>query len=97
MPEAENVFILFVKRERFKAFVGDTECPYGCYIGDGCEFFGTILLADDMDEVQNHMTLIHEMAHMAVDSKFKRSMFHGKHWKAEMRRLAAEGAFDYDW
>lgn len=46
-------------------------------------------------------TLLHEMAHFYVELNFPgspetkvSSYGHGEHWRAEMRRLAAQGAFD---
>jgi hypothetical protein len=46
-------------------------------------------------------TVLHEMAHFYVELNFPgspetkvSSYGHGEHWRAEMRRLAAQGAFD---
>lgn len=58
---------------------------------------GFLLLLYDpasTEEKAMHMTLLHEMAHIATWSE-RRS--HGPKWKAEMRRLAKIGAFDRWW
>lgn len=46
-----------------------------------------------LDERMAKMTLLHEMCHLAI-WPIKN---HGKKWKAQMLRLAQEGAFDGLW
>lgn len=42
------------------------------------------------------ITLLHEMAHIALGGP-NYGHKHGRRWRAEMRRLAAAGAFDELW
>jgi hypothetical protein len=96
-----SVSILYAEKKR----IGNMcESEDGCHGGclpvcdaDGVWMAAVIFLAKEDDEVQAHLTLLHEMAHMAVDIKWQRGMGHGKNWQAEMRRLAEAGAFDSDW
>ena len=100
LPPVENVAILFMDAVTLKRICGGGAagmCLHGCYLGEGNLDCATILLAKEDDESATHMTLVHEMAHMAVEIKWQRNMGHGKHFTAEMRRLAAAGAFDPDW
>ena len=53
------------------------------------------------DPQECRATMLHEMAHYYVELNFPNSQEalpfsygHGEHWKAEMRHLAALGAFD---
>lgn len=42
-------------------------------------------------------TLLHEMAHIAVDQRGKKVKHHGTTWQQEMMRLATAGAFKDLW
>ena len=42
-------------------------------------------------------TLVHEMAHLSVDTTHPGRKAHGHYWQREMKRLAAKGAFANLW
>jgi hypothetical protein len=69
---------------------------YHALIGYGEFAAGVILLADDLNEIAERVALVHEMAHFKVNWQWKRRMGHGRHFKAEMRRLVSIGELD-DW
>ncbi len=104
LPPVEAVLILYSSRKR----MNDLHRSWGCYdesymdcLGFYGEMYaphyGLIVIDDGLDEVTTIGTLIHEMAHMAVEIKHKRNMGHGKVWQAEMLRLARAGAFKTIW
>jgi len=98
IPPVSDILIRFLPRKEIARLGGfddsDTDglCSFGMYRGTPCLM--AILLADDMNELENDLTLRHEMAHMKVNLKFGRMMGEGEHWKKEIRRLVAAGAYD---
>jgi SprT-like family len=56
-----------------------------------------ILLRVNFPNVLIYSTLLHEMAHISVRSKFPRAYGHGPRFHKEMLRLAKLGAFNTIW
>ena len=99
IPPVEEVLLRFLPRKEINRLGGDNDIAGVCCFG---EYYGVaaakvILLADDLHICETRITLLHEMAHMKVNTKYGRNMKHGEIWKKEMRRLAAAGAFDNWW
>jgi hypothetical protein len=97
IPPTEEVLLRFLPRREITRLGGyddvDGLCCYGGKVaGHPCP--KAILLPDDLNVNETRLSLLHEMAHMKVNSKFGRSMGEGKNWKKEMRRLMNAGAFD---
>ena len=98
IPPVGEVLIGFLSRREIARLCRDEDeetdglCSFGMYRGTPCP--KAILLADDLSETDEAITLRHEMAHMKVNLRFKRLMGEGKHWKKEIRRLVAAGAYD---
>jgi len=59
-------------------------------------FSAMIGICEDCNETEVRETLLHEMAHLKVNFKWKRNMGHGKYFKSEARRIMAAGELD-DW
>lgn len=74
-----------------RAFAAANKLGIGIYSG------WLIGLGEHRDDVETRQDLIHEMCHVSVNIKFRKNMWHGEHWKKEMRRLAAAGAYDDNW
>ncbi len=98
IPPVEEISIRFLPRnemDRLGRSTGrdiDGYCSCGVY--QGAPIPQTLALADDLDVIQTRHSLIHEMAHLKVNLKAGRAMGEGKHWKKEIRRLVAAGAYD---
>jgi hypothetical protein len=99
IPAVEDVMIRFLSKKEISRFVGKDEILGACLAGkyEKCPFPYVIAICDDLNVNETRMTLLHEMAHMKVDIKFSRARGHGKHWQAEMKRLARAGAFENWW
>jgi hypothetical protein len=67
-----------------------------CYVPKDYKFSGTIGMCECNSIEETRQSLLHAMAHLKINFKFKRDMGHGKYFKAEMRRLVAVGELD-DW
>ena len=102
IPPTEEVLLRFLPRDEIARLSGfddkDTDglCSFGKF-SKSISCPKSILLADDLRVSETRITLLHEMAHMKVDTKFGRPMGHGENWKKEMRRLAEAKAFDNWW
>jgi hypothetical protein len=100
IPPTEEILIRFLPRNEMGRLSGskdrDTDGYCSCGKHHGTPVPQTLSLVDDLDVNQTRITLLHEMAHMKVNTKFGRAMKHGKNFKKELRRLMAAGAFD-DW
>ncbi len=98
VPPIEEMLIRFLPRNEMDRLSGsegrDTDGYCSCGKHHGTPVPQTLSLADDLDVTQIRHSLIHEMAHLKVNLKFRRAMGEGKHWKREIRRLAAAGAYD---
>lgn len=98
IPPVGEVLIGFLSRREIARLCRDEDeetdglCSFGMYRGTPCP--KAILLADDLSDTDEAITLRHEMAHMKVNLRFNRLMGEGKHWKKEIRRLVAAGAYD---
>lgn len=98
IPPVEDISVIILsKREMVRASAGMDG------IGICCAGFAgkltvprIIAIADDIDSVTTRLTLLHEMAHLKVNIKYRRLMGHGKIWIAEMHRLVRAGEMD-DW
>jgi hypothetical protein len=98
IPPVEEVLLRFLPRHEITRLGGFDDVAGVCCFGEHAGFAAAkaILLADDLHVCETRITLLHEMAHMKVNTKAGCNLSHGKIWKKEMRRLAAVGAFD-DW
>jgi hypothetical protein len=98
IPPVDEVLLRFLPRKEMNRLGGADDIAGVCCHGEyaGAAAAKVILLADDLHICETRITLLHEMAHMKVNTKCGRQMKHGETWKKEMRRLAAAGAFD-DW
>jgi hypothetical protein len=98
IPPIEMVLIGFMPATEMRRIGAGMEADGACLAGKvaGLITCYAITLSDDLRVSETRITLLHEMAHLKVNIKFGRQMKHGEHWKKEMRRLAAAGAFD-DW
>jgi hypothetical protein len=98
IPPVEDVMLRFIPRKELSRLVRSEEddidavCSFGMH--HGIPSLKAIALADDLNVEETRLRILHEMAHMKVNLKFGRMMGEGKHWKKEMRRLMAAGAFD---
>ena len=102
IPPVEEMILQFLPREEIARLSGfdDKETDGLCSFGKFSRSIPcpkSILLADDLKTNETRTTLLHEMAHLKVDTKFDRAMGHGKHFQAEMKRLARLGAFENWW
>jgi len=99
LPPVEHVAIQFVDAKVICGLDGDGE--ERDYLGmcvDGlAPHAGMILIAKGKGMNQTRFTLLHEMAHIAVEIRYKRPMGHGPVWQREMQRLARAGAFANWW
>lgn len=87
LPPVERVAILFAGIDAL-----------GASIDDVLRFqLGVIIIQKGIGSTRTRWTLLHEMAHLAVNIRHKRSMGHGRLWQREMMRLARLGAFDNYW
>jgi hypothetical protein len=104
LPPIEAMFVLYSSADRIRKFYKSSmpkgaevrDCK-GFYVGDVMPEFGLIVVEASMDWGEVCLTLLHEMAHMAVEVGHNRNMGHGKVWQAEMLRLARAGAFKTIW
>jgi len=96
VPPIEFVAILFVSPKYMKQHFGVSNKDYGFYVERDMEAF-FIGLNDTQERFESYRTLLHEMAHISIDRKFKRVMGHGRHWKNEMKRLSNAGAYNLLW
>jgi hypothetical protein len=99
IPPVEDVLIRFLSRKEICRFVGKDETVGACLVGrySTNPFPYILAVADDLSVNETRITLLHEMAHMKVDIRHRRARGHGKHWQAEMKRLARIGAFENWW
>lgn len=99
LPPVEHVAILFVE-SRVIAGIEDgdvSEAYLGCCIDHLAPQAGMILITRGIGRQQTRLTLLHEMAHIAVEIRHRRPMGHGAVWQREMLRLARAGAFANWW
>lgn len=96
IPPVEEILIGFLPRKEMKRLGNGDEVCGACLPGFIkkliCPY--VIVLADDGSVEENRHNLLHEMAHMRVNIKYKRRMGHGETFKREQRRLMAAGAYD---
>jgi hypothetical protein len=97
IPVVEDVFIRFLSQKEISRFVGEGEETIGACSAGVCGGPHVLAVADDLSVSETRITLLHEMAHLKVDLSFPRARGHGKHWQAEMKRLARIGAFERWW
>lgn len=99
LPPVEHVAIQFVDRRVISGIEdGDISETYlGCCVDHLAPHAGMILITQGIGRQQTRLTLLHEMAHIAVEIRHKRPMGHGAIWQAEMLRLAKIGAFANWW
>ena len=99
IPPVEEVLIGFMPSREMRRIGAGVDSDGACLAGRvaGLITCYAITLSDDLRANETRITLLHEMAHLKVNIKFGRQMKHGEHWKKEMRRLAAAGAFDNWW
>ena len=99
IPPIENVIVSFFPDSEMTR-IGEAEDTCGlCMWGrlKGIETPMVILLSESGSICETRIRLIHEMCHLSINLKHNRDMGHGKHWKAEMQRLAKLGSFDNWW
>ena len=98
IPVVEDVFIRFLSQKEIGRFTGEGGTLGACSAGVPGKYSPHVLaIADDLSVNETRITLLHEMAHLKVDLNFPRARGHGKHWLAEMKRLARIGAFERWW
>lgn len=96
IPDVSEVSILFVSGKRIGKTAKEDHL-LGC-LRYAPDMLGANICIDEASPDATYlMTLVHEMAHLKVEGKWKRDMGHGKHWQAEMQRLARLGAFKPLW
>ncbi len=98
IPPIEKILIRLLPREEIARLSGyDDEHTEGLSCWGKYKGFivpAMILLPDDLKVWETRVNLLHEIAHLKVNLKFKRNMGHGKNFDREIRRLVAAGAYD---
>lgn len=99
LPPVEHVAILFVDGKVICGVEGEGESNdyLGYCVDHLAPYTAMILILRGCGRHQTRMTLLHEMAHIAVEIRYKRPMGHGPVWQREMLRLAKIGAFANWW
>jgi hypothetical protein len=107
IPSTQHVAIVLIAEETMEELYGPAwelgECIGFCAhnlklkFNEGVDAPAIICLSRKLSSSITMLTLLHEMAHLKVERKWKRDMGHGKHWQNEMKRLAKLGAFDSYW
>jgi len=96
VPDVSSVSIVFISSKIMSKYFRSEE-TVGCNLSGIGAILHIIAIDEDSTDSEYLMTLIHEMAHLKIDEKWKRRMGHGKHWQNEMKRLAIAGAFEPLW
>lgn len=97
IPPVEEVILGLANRKQMSMASG-RECLGFCIPGSSKESeMPVIVINKTGPDCERANTLLHEMAHVKVERKFGRDMWHGTHWQAEMKRLARIGAFKNIW